>query len=568
MSGRHRPAGFGGRRSLRAPLTLITAACLVAVTAVAVRVVAAGADGCSSGVKLSVAAAPEIAPAVQDAAQEWGQTRPDVNGKCIQVEVRPAAPADVAGPLGTRAGGHIDVAAKPAPTPREDEIPDVWIPDSVSWLARISAVDRSALGTQAPSLAMSPVVFGMPESVAQAMAPQLGSAGAAGLLQAALADAQSAIQNQRLPQLTVGILDPRRDTASLSGATIIREAVVSDESKVPSLIALYRLIYKSRVPDLPSLYKAFGQGVKVAPMSEQSVLAFNATNPPAPLAAVPLPAGSPTLDYPYATINGKSREVDSAASQFRAALTGPEYRSSFVKHGFRAPDGTAGAGFPAGHGVDAAPVTPNPLDDPARVSQTLGYWSAANAPSKALALIDVSSSMAQPLSGTTRMAVLQAAAKAGLSLFSDTSALGLWTFSSSHTELSPILPLNEQNRDTLNSRIDSARPSGSAESALYLAIRDAYKTMTETHNPEVANRIIVFTDGKSSTTGVKSLEQLNRELEGISVVTKPIEVTIIGVGPDVDHNELHEIARITDGVDTYVSRPDEIRSVFLKALLD
>jgi hypothetical protein len=555
-------------------LSVVGVLALVGLTAVAVRVMSADAKGCSSGIKLTVAASPEIAPAVQDAARSWEETKPEVNGKCVRVEVRGVAAADIASALAVRGGGGIDVAAaKPAPTPSESDIPAVWIPDSTAWLGRVNGVDRNALAPDAPSVAMSPVVFAVPESLAQSMAPTLGKAGATGLLQEVLEDAQKAIASNQLPTLKVGVVDPRRDTAGLAGAMIVRNAVVTDANKLPSLIALYRMINRATMPDTAILQKAFAQGVKVAPMSEQAVLAHNAATPNAPLAAVPLGAGGPSLDYPYASLNGKPREIELATSKFRAALLATDYQNPFAQRGFRAPDGTAGAGFPVGHGVTANQVAPNPLSEPDAVDTTLDYWNAANSPSRALALVDLSSSMGLPIAvqngvPISRMQVYQKASQLGVQLFIDASSLGIWTFTSGHSELAPIAQLNKANRDTINAKIAAVKPSADPESALFLTLRDAYRLMTEKYEQNVNNRIIVFTDGKSSTRGVKSLQTLNREIEAISVVTKPLRVTLIGIGPEVDMGELEEIARITGGVAKRISSPAEIQSVFLAALLD
>lgn len=570
MSGRHRPSGRRGRRPLRAPLFVIAVAALVGLTALAVKVVSADADGCGSGVRLPVAAAPEIAPAVQEAARRWMTTGPEVNGKCVQVEVRSVAPADLASALAVRAGGSLDVAGQPAPTPNDSDIPAVWIPDSVAWLGRVIAVDRNAVAVAAPSIAMSPVVLGMPEALATTMAGGLGGGGATGLLQAALLDAQRSIQERRLPQFAMGVIDPRRDTASLAGAMIVRDAVVTDEAKLPALIAVYRVINRGRVPDAASLPKAFAQGVKVAPMTEQAIVAANRITPNSPMAAVPLATGGPSLDYPFATMTGKPREVELAAAKLRAALSGEAYREPFTIAGFRSPDGTSGPGFPVGHGIGAAPVVASPLGDSARVAETLGYWSAANSPSRAITLIDVSSSMASPLPGrpgTTRLALLQQAASAGLQLFTDTSALGIWTFAAGHAELAPIAPLTDPNRAAIGQKIVGVRTTATDESALFVSLRDAYQTMIQGYDPAVANRIIVFTDGRSSTSQIKNLEQLNRQLETLAVVTKPIEVTLIGVGADIDMSELEAIAQMTGGVATRIRDVGDIETVFLRALL-
>jgi Ca-activated chloride channel homolog len=572
VSGRHRPAGPLGWHTLRAPLSVVAVVGLVAVTALAVRVMAADANGCSGGVRLVVAAAPEFAPAVEDAATAWADTNPEVNGKCIQVVVRPAEPADVAGSLATRGGGNIDVAARPAPTPDEADVPAVWIPDSTAWLNRVAAVDRTALGADPPSLAVSPVVFAVPASLAESLASSIGG-GAEGLLKAALADAQQAIQQGTPPQLTMGVVDPRRDSASLAGAMVLRDAVVTDETKIPNLIAIYRLINKGRAADAAALQKAFGRGVKVAPMTEQAVLTFNRASPNSPLAAIRLPEGGPGLDYPFATLNGKPREVDGAATKFRNALVGYDYRDAFARHGFREVDGTAGKGFPTGPGINAEPAAASPLADPARVEEALGYWSAANAPSRAVSLIDTSSSLGVSMTSrtgasTTRLAVLQQASLTGLAMFNDTSSLWMWTFDDGSRELTPAMKLNEENRQFVQGAIQNLRPTNRSQSALYDAIRDAYKLLIDTHDPEVENRLIVFTDGRDSGSGIKSLEALNKALESIAVVTKPVEVTLIGVGPDVDMAELKDIARMTGGVAMQILDPADIQRVFLGALLE
>jgi Mg-chelatase subunit ChlD len=169
----------------------------------------------------------------------------------------------------------------------------------------------------------------------------------------------------------------------------------------------------------------------------------------------------------------------------------------------------------------------------------------------------------------TRLQVLQQAATAGLALFTDTSSLGQWTYGAGHSELSPIGQLTKDYRSTLDQRIASIRLNINDTCALYETLRDAYQTMIDGYDPAVANRIIVFTDGRNTSTGtIKNLEQLNRAIERIAVVTKPIEVTLIGVGPDVDMKELQAIAQMTGGVPAQILDPKQIQSVFLAALLN
>jgi len=78
------------------------------------------------------------------AAARWVVANPRVSNECVRVQVNPMAPADVANVLAARAGGLINVAAGPVPTPTDAEVPAAWIPDSVSWLGRVQAVNRDA----------------------------------------------------------------------------------------------------------------------------------------------------------------------------------------------------------------------------------------------------------------------------------------------------------------------------------------------------------------------------------------------------------------------------------------
>ena len=129
-------------RSLRAPLAIVGVLGLIGGTVGRGRAVAGGDGNCDSGVRLVVAAAPDIAPAVRDAAARWSATKPQVSGDCVQVQVRAAEPADVANQFAARAGGAINVAATALPSPADADVPTVWIPDSTAWIVRMQAVSR------------------------------------------------------------------------------------------------------------------------------------------------------------------------------------------------------------------------------------------------------------------------------------------------------------------------------------------------------------------------------------------------------------------------------------------
>src|SRR5439155_8122021 len=224
--------------------------------------------------------------------------------------------------------------------------------------------------------------------------------------------------------IQVGVSEPRRNAVGLAGASLMYDTVVTAPAQLPILVGTYRAVTLSS--DAPGELKAFGQGQTVAPLSEQAVLAYDATNPAVPLAAAPL-ATPAALDYPYAVVAGKPRAITRAAEQFRQVLLDPRQDDLFAKAGFRLADGSVPQGFPAGHGVTTEPVQATPLADAAKIADVLSIWTASKTPSRVLALADVTSSMAQPMPGSTtvnRMQVMQGAAVGGLQLFTDDSEVG------------------------------------------------------------------------------------------------------------------------------------------------
>jgi hypothetical protein len=77
----------------------------------------------------------------------------------------------------------------------------------------------------------------------------------------------------------------------------------------------------------------------------------------------------------------------------------------------------------------------------------------------------------------------------------------------------------------------------------------------------------VFTDSTNSKPGSMQVDQLQLELEKLTDTTKPIRVVLLGIGPDVDINELTAIAKTTGGKAFKVDNPAEIGTIFLQALL-
>lgn len=97
----------------RIRLVVAGATALASLTGVAVWSVSD--SGCESRLRLTVAAAPEIAPAVREAGRHWARRQPRVGEACVRLAVQPVDPARVAAAYARDIGADLDVAdAEPA----------------------------------------------------------------------------------------------------------------------------------------------------------------------------------------------------------------------------------------------------------------------------------------------------------------------------------------------------------------------------------------------------------------------------------------------------------------------
>jgi Ca-activated chloride channel homolog len=315
-----------------------------------------GGSECTSQLRLTVAAAPEIAPAVEAAATQWAGGGARVGGQCVVVDVSAASPVDVAVAVAGRLGVSL---AGVGQTGQRVPVPDVWVPDSATWLLRLQAAAAGLVPASAPSLARSAIVMAMPEPVAK----QLGWPGR----RLSYPDVLDVITANT--ELHPGIVDPGRDAGGLAGVLALSRAAksVADPAKNTAAVLRTLAVGNSTVPqDLlnkfprqPDPTSLASAKVTVAPLPEQAVIAYNAGRPPVRLAAFYLKPEPPPLDYPYVAMPGLNSDQAAAADALRGVLTGAAFREQLATNGLRTADGTAGAGFAAPRGAPAD-VTPTP----------------------------------------------------------------------------------------------------------------------------------------------------------------------------------------------------------------
>ncbi len=367
MHGRHRRLGRIGALPLAA--------------AVVVLVMLAGAglllwlDGrstpgtCHSGLTVTVAAAPEIAPAIRAAV---GHLPDNTNSaSCATYVVNAVEPADIAAVLAQSAGATLTGLGQAAGTVHA---PDVWIPDSSIWLRRLIAKAPGVVPAAAPSIAQSPLVLAMPQPVAVTLGWPDTQLSWDSLLPKLLGESG----------LHPGIVDPDRDVTGLAGLLALRAAapgINQDQEQV--VLGGMRILATGRATlraDLLSQFPRAGDvrtvalSLSVAPLPEQAVIGYDAAEPPVPLVAVPFGGGAPALDYPYVVLPGDSSATVDRAQLLLSALTGPAYAQQLAAVGLRTRDGGTGAGFTTPPGTPSAAPAAGPAADPAVIDATLATW--------------------------------------------------------------------------------------------------------------------------------------------------------------------------------------------------
>ena len=539
------------------------------------------AGDCSGQVRLDVTAATEVAEAVQTAANAWTKGEDaQVDGVCVKVAVTAADPATAAAAIAAKHGVTL-----PGVTGGKAAVPDVWIPDSSTWLLRVSGEAPGFVPTDTAPVAESPVVLAVPAPVAQQL----------GWPKKQLKWEDLLAQLTKGKSLRPGIVDPTRDAAGLTGLLALGAAAGNDAAGATQKVRALRelaantsSIRQDLVEKFPRTAEEVTTGLSAAPLSEEDVLAFNADNPPIPLAALYLDPAPTALNYPFAVMPEVDPQKSKAAAGLHQALQGTTFRNALATAGLRGPDGKAGAGFTAPTGAPAEIAAVLPAGGAASqgaaaaaqastaITQLLGSWAAITQPGRVLAVFDISGSMLKKVptaGGLTRAEVTKRAAAQGLQLFDDKWSVGTWFFS---TELVgsqawqpkvPISPLSSA-RNKLNDALNDLKPKKTGDTGLFDTALAAYKNVKTGWQAGRVNSVILFTDGVNENDDGLSEDELVAGLKQARDPKKPVRMVIIGIGTEVDRNELKTIADASgpsSGV--FVAEdPAKINEIFLQAI--
>ncbi|MFA1539724.1 substrate-binding domain-containing protein [Actinomadura monticuli] len=294
------------------------------------------APACSGApLRITVAAQPEIAPALSDVASRFNVETHRVGGRCVRARVTPVAPASYEGRV------------------------DAWVPESSLWLAIVREGGDTSVPSTAPSVASTPVVLattrpveGEFEDAGVDISWKLLLKGKAdGLALTRIAADPGAGMTGTIAMLAIGQIDKDADVAG---------ALRENGGQAATLAGLTDA-------------ERFGRPLAVS--TEQAVVAYNGTHRPNPVVSLMPDEGTLMLDHPFAVTAKDPRRRD-AAEAFQAALGARSARDTLQRAGFRTPDGSLAA--PYAREYDLPEKAPESLRLPTReeIDEALASWKA------------------------------------------------------------------------------------------------------------------------------------------------------------------------------------------------
>ncbi|TMR94809.1 substrate-binding domain-containing protein [Nonomuraea basaltis] len=521
---------------------------------------------CSGGkLPLRVVATPDIQPALNKIAGNYNKAMHSIDSKCVDVTVAKEAAARTANAL---AAGKATA--------------DFWVADSSLLMETMRTTPAGkALPETEGSIATSPVVLAAAKSAAAKLSGSLTPSWSGMIAAANVANVDGPGKKVR-----VLALDPQKNSAGLAAllaaAGTAKEAG-QDKALVGALKELSGQMASDSTALLASLTVKSGSKVPVGVTSEQAIYAHNTKKPEAPVVALYPEEGTLSLDYPV-TILTKDAATLKAAADFKQALTTESAVKILHEAGFRTTDGKAGATLSKEKGF--TPETPPALNPPdgATVARMVQTWSRLNLGTRLLTLLDVSGTMALPVTGTgmTRMQAIGKIATEGLSLFPADSELGVWTFSThldgrgkDWKELVPVGPLTESlngtlRKDLLVKQLTTTQAKATGDTGLNDTLKAAYTEMIKTYQQDKINTILILTDGAGNDDpdgGIKNPAIL-KFLQETYNPKRPVSIILIAFGPDAapGKQQMDALAKATGG-EAYIAKNIlQVRDFFLQGM--
>ncbi|MEH0938187.1 substrate-binding domain-containing protein, partial [Micromonospora psammae] len=441
-----------------------------------------------------------------------------------------------------------------------------WLPESTFWLRRARAAGAFEVPGQGTSVASTPVVLAVTEPVARRSGwPRRPPT-------------WKSLIGPKATKVKVGLPDPAVDPAGV-GALLGVRALAAGERDPGGAVAgtLRRLAGRTFSPGgtaaaLPPSGGLPGKAEAVA-TTEQAVLGHNALAGADKLVAAYPEVAVPSLDLPYVVLPAARDAVRDAAAGFLTDLLASASREVLTGYGFRTAAGYPPA-VPRDRRLSPDVREPVPLPGEETVTEALTGWSGVQRSARILTVLDISGSMAARVpGGGTRLDATLAAAREGAGLLLDNSELGIWVFATKvdgdrdYREILPVRPLRAQ-RAAVAQRLAEVKVKPKGGTGLYDTTLAAYRDARRHWTPGRINLVLVMTDGRNEDTDSIGRGKFLTELKALQDPRRPLPVVFIGLGPDVDPDELNAIAKVTGGQVFRTAQPKGMRQIFFSALAD
>lgn len=428
--------------------------------------------------------------------------------------------------------------------------PDGWIADSPRWVDQVnSVVGLNAIATQA--FAKSPLVIAMdPERAATLTDPPRWLE---------LVASDSPIRLSDPTSTTAGMLTLASALPQLGGAqgrVVLQSLAKGAMKSTDDLFTAW-----TKTPDQASAF----------PVSEADLFQYNQANPTRKLVSVTPAEGTPAFEYSLVNV-AKDPVRAQAVHDLNVFLTTPEAAKFLPAHGLRPAHTPATMPTPDGS-VGPIEVRPSPTAEQVRAAD--GVWQSATVSFRLLTVFDVSGSMKEKVGPTTRVGITQEAAGIALAALPPTTDLGVWGFSIDlggpgvdYRELAPLGPLsNAANKAKIAKAAASLGTIANGGTGLYDTIWAAYQRVQKDYDPGRVNAVVILTDGKNEDPSGITLQQLLANIKAADPA-KPVAITTIGIGPDVDPAALKAISQLGKSDFYNAPAPGDITTVLAKALFD
>lgn len=536
MSGRHSapPRRRKPRSSRKVPALVVVLPVVLGGAFVSTKISLPVVGGCTDSASISIAAADEIVGVLEDAASSLEEREVKADSQCVDFEVSAAAPTEVARALD--AG--------------EDSAPDLWVPDSSTWLERIDGFEGEPT-IVADALGMSPVV------VAGSGLHQPGS------------------WREVLSRSDVTFVDPLRSsapTAALLALMAESKSKSADRAVESVMVPLAQRLGGD--PHAPQDVKdlALDHG-RTAILSEQQMLDLQAQNLGKGLDVQVPKTGTMVLDYPLVALSDATAATE-AGEHLAEYMRSSEGAESLEAAGFRDADLEA---LPEDRGAGAVRTLPAP--EAGVVAELLRRWSLMTVPSSVLGVFDVSGSMDELAGRRTRITLASQVSADSLRMFPDQSRVGIWAFSNrldgrrrDYRELVKIRRLDSEvkgkdQRWALRRALAQLPRLTNGGTGLYDTTLAAVRAVRRDYDKNAVNTIVLLTDGRNEDPGSISLKELVRTLWAEIDPDRPVPVIAIGIGPDADAHALRRIVGTTGGHSYIARNPADLAKVYEEALL-